>query len=97
MKLPHYEDLYYADPQTEFEQTVNDGLDSLCVLARGCGPQALQAQHRLKYLKQCSIEGREQLYRAAIESQESNPKTSHDHIVSRTPTPTNSVLDAGQA
>ncbi len=64
--LPFYEELYYANPQTEFERSVNSNLDNLCFQARGCGQEAIRAQTYLKKLKELSQDGREQAYQRAI-------------------------------
>ena len=66
MRLSYYQPLYYPDPKTDFERSVNENLDHLCVAAQGCGIQALQAQARLKLLMQLPQAQRVQAYQAAL-------------------------------
>ena len=66
--LSTYQELYYANPQDAFERSINFNLDGLCVAAQGGGLQAIQAQTRLKLLKQASLEERLKIYQIAIGS-----------------------------
>lgn len=64
--LNHYRDLYYENPNNEFERSVNSNLDNLCVAAQQCGWQSIVSQERLKKLKTMSKDEREKVYQVAM-------------------------------
>ncbi|MCY7273043.1 MAG: hypothetical protein LH702_04675 [Phormidesmis sp. CAN_BIN44] len=64
--LAFYQELYYLNPQTDFEKSVNSNLDNLCFQSGGCGWEAIRAQTYLKKLKSFSQNEREQAYHRAI-------------------------------